>query len=497
MASTYNSPGVYRQEIFIKAPPVLQTGVPGFVGFAGPPALGGLGNPPGEPDPPGAPTVTAGPVSGTLPPGTYFTRITFYDATGESAASPETSTVLPVRGSLVVQAPALRPPQAGGYKVYIGATSGVGALQGTVAGTPGNWSDFTLSSSLADGAINQPVMLNRKEEFSQHFSSLAGSFLQAAVNGFFDNGGTRCYVVAADPAQPVQALRDAIAALAPLDDLDLVAVPDAVTLRTFENLTDKQGIALVQAEALLHCAQQGNRFAILDSLPSASVDDVMSQCSQLLSGQQAPVNGALYYPWLLTSSDPNPVPACGHVAGIYARSDARLGVFKAPANEEIFGVLDLETQIDNSIQDRLNPARVNCLRAFPGRGIRVWGARTIGVPPPPADPWLYVNVRRLFLTLRRWIDLNMGWATFEPNDARLWVRIQRELTAFLTKLLRAGALRGNTPAEAFFVKCDGENNPPELRDTGQLVVEIGLAPLSPSEFIVVRIVRRAGATPDD
>jgi phage tail sheath protein FI len=386
MAQTYKSPGVYRQEEFLKPPPVLQTGVPGFVGFA-------------------------------------------------------------------------------------------------------DLADHPLPEGKA--RMYEPAPLSRKEEFRALFKCVNGSFLADAVDGFFDNGGTRCYVVAADSkSNRVDGLSKAIAALAPLEDMDLVAVPDASVL------PDKQSIARVQGETLMHCAQQSNRFAILDSLPSASVDDVMDQCKRLVMGQQEPVNGALYYPWLVTSTKPTAVPPCGHVAGIYGRSDARTGVFKAPANEEIFGVLDLETQIDNSVQDRLNPARVNCLRAFPGRGIRVWGARTVGSVPPDPD-WLYVNVRRLFLTLRRWIDLNMGWATFEPNDSRLWVRILRELTVFLTKLQRDGALQGRTPAEAFYVKCDAENNPPEVRDLGQVVIEIGLAPLSPAEFIVVRIVRRAGGTPDD
>lgn len=389
MAQTYNSPGVYRQEIFLKPPPVLQTGVPAFVGFASP-------------------------------------------------------------------------------------------LQD------------------ANIQVNQPVPLSRKEDFSACFSNGSGSFLADAVAGFFDNGGLRCYVVAVDTAgDPAQGLVNAIAVLSPLEDMDLVAVPDVSTLVTFDQKLDKQSIARVQAEMLAHCARQGNRFAILDSLPGASVDDVMDQCKQLVVGQQEPLNGALYYPWLVTSNDNvNPVPPCGHVAGIYGRSDAKTGVFKAPANEEVFGVLDLEMQIDNCIQDKLNPARVNCLRAFPGRGIRVWGARTIGSVPPDLD-WLYVNVRRLFLTVRRWIDLNMGWATFEPNDSRLWVRISRELTIFLSRLQRDGALQGATPAEAFFVKCDAENNPPEVRDLGQVVIEIGLAPLAPAEFIVVRIVRLAGGTPDN
>jgi phage tail sheath protein FI len=388
MTQTYNSPGVYRQEIFLKAPPALQTGVPGFVGFAG------------------------------LSPG-------------------------------------------------------------------------------GEATFNRPVVLYRKEEFNLHFSGVAGSFMADVIDGFFNNGGTRCYAVAADPAKDsVQGLRDAIAVLAPLDDLDLVAVPDAMTLRAFDGAPDNQAIAVVQAELLTHCAQQGNRMAILDSLPGAGIDDVVDQSQRLLLGQREPVNGALYYPWLRSSGNSRTLPPCGHVAGVYARSDAKAGVFKAPANEEIFGVLDLEIQIDNSVQDRLNPARVNCLRAFPGRGIRVWGARTIGSVPP--DPnWLYISVRRLFLTLGRWIDLNMAWATFEPNDARLWVRIQRELNVVLTKLLRDGALRGATPAEAFYTKCDAENNPPELRDVGQVVIEIGLAVLAPAEFIVVRIVRRAGVTLDN
>jgi phage tail sheath protein FI len=177
------------------------------------------------------------------------------------------------------------------------------------------------------------------------------------------------------------------------------------------------------------------------------------------------------------------------VGGIFARTDARVGVFKAPANEEVFGVLDLDANVDDGVQGQLNPEGVNCLRAFPRRGIRVWGARTLSRDLN----WRYVNVRRLFLTLRRWIDLNMTWANFEPNEPRLWVRIQRELTTYLNRLLQDGALKGATPAEAFYVKCDSETNPPELREVGQVVTEIGLAPQSPAEFIVVRIIHFAPA----
>jgi phage tail sheath protein FI len=381
MAQRYHTPGVYREEVFLKPETLLPTGVPGFVGFAD---AGSQGGPP----------------------------------------------------------------------------------------------------------VNTPVALHRKEEFADRFGSRPESYLAEAIAGFFENGGVRCYVVrAAASADPVAALQQALVPLAALHDLDLVLVPDAMSLRLADGKPDVSAMVQVQRQMLIHCATEGNRLALLDAWPEATPAAVLTQRDQLTIGQAEPVNGALYYPWLRLVSG-RLVPPCGHVAGIIARSDTRVGVFKAPANEEILGVLDLETGIDNSIQDQLNPEGINCLRAFRGRGIRVWGARSLSRDPN----WRYVNVRRLFLTLRRWIDLNMVWATFEPNEPRLWVRIQRELTTYLTQLLRNGALKGPTPAQAFYVKCDVETNPPDLREVGQVVTEIGLAPLAPAEFIVVRIIHRAGAT---
>jgi uncharacterized protein len=350
---------------------------------------------------------------------------------------------------------------------------------------------------------NTPVALHRKEEFDAKFKGRPDSFLAEAVTGFFDNGGVRCYVARADPdacnrvMDREKALKDAIAALEPLDDLDLLAIPDAMTLKPENNKSAPEAIEAikrVQVGALNQCAKLGDRFAILDSLLADTEEGVLKWRNSLTRGQAEPVNGSLYYPWInvyypgMKDQKGRLIPPCGHVAGIYARTDAKVGPFKAPANEELIGVTDLEKQIDNQIQDNLNPKGVNCLRAFPGRGIRVWGARTLSDEPD----WRYVSVRRLFLTLRRWIDLNMAWAAFEPNKPRLWSRIQRELTTYLTKLLRDGALKGATPEQAFFVKCNAETNPPELREVGQVVTEIGLAPLAPAEFIVVRITHRAG-----
>jgi phage tail sheath protein FI len=252
-------------------------------------------------------------------------------------------------------------------------------------------------------------------------------------------------------------------------------------------LPDQESILPVQRHAVAHCAKQGDRLAILDALLGSRVDTLLKQRDDILLGQAEPVSATLYYPWLRTLEG-RLVPPSGAVAGIFARTDARTGVHKAPANEAVTGVRDLEPDVDAATQDKLNPEGINCLRAFPGRGIRVWGARTISRDPS----WRYVNVRRLVLTLRRWIALNMTWAGFEPNRPGLWVRIERELRGYLTQLWRAGALSGDTPEAAFYVKCDAETNPPERRDSGEVVTEIGLAPNPPAEFVVIRIVQREG-----
>jgi phage tail sheath protein FI len=346
---------------------------------------------------------------------------------------------------------------------------------------------------------NQPVLLRRKEEFDSKFSRLTteAGFLPSAVAGFFDNGGELCYVTRAENVDEFRlesALLAALDSLAKVAEIDLVAVPDAMMLRMGTAL-DAEAICRVQQAALAQCARLGERLAILDALPEADLERLALSRNELTRGQSEPLSGALYYPWIRTAG--GLTPPCGHVAGIYARTDARAGVFKAPANEEVIGAQDLEVisngnevaiRVDNLIQDDLNSEGINCLRSFPGRGIRVWGARTLSREPE----WLYVNVRRLFLTLRRWIDLNMTWVGFEPDTPRLWLRIQRELTSYLTGLWRKGALAGMSPEQAFYVKCDAETNPPESRESGQVVTEIGLAPGVPAEFIIVRIIHRGG-----
>jgi phage tail sheath protein FI len=365
-------------------------------------------------------------------------------------------------------------------------------------GTPGF---VGLAGGDSPSPPNQPVILRRKEEFESKFGRLNPDFgfLAGAVAGFFDNGGGLCYVARAENTDEFEreaALIAALKSLEAVEEIDLVAVPDAMTLR-LDNEFNADAIRRVQQEALAQCARLGSRLAILDALPEREPKSLVQYRNDLTVGQAEPLSGALYYPWIKTGIE-RLTPPCGHVAGVYARTDARAGVFKAPANEEVIGALDLyviadgkntAVRVDNLLQDDLNSEGINCLRAFPGRGISVWGARTLS----RESEWRYVNVRRLFLTLRRWIDLNMTWANFEPDTPRLWLRIQRELTSYLTRLWRKGALAGMSPEQAFYVKCDAETNPPESRESGQVVTEIGLAPGVPAEFIIVRIIHRNGA----
>jgi len=205
---------------------------------------------------------------------------------------------------------------------------------------------------------------------------------------------------------------------------------------------------------------------------------------------------AVYYPWIevadLTGSNGRTrmIPPSGYMAGIYARVDDERGVHKAPANEIVRGALGLEVIITKGEHDLLNPIGVNAIRTFPGRGIRVFGARTLSSDPS----WRYINVRRLFSMIEESIERSTQWVVFEPNDVMLWSRVTRDVTAFLRLVWRSGALFGASPDQAFYVKCDEETNPPEVRDVGQMIVEIGLAPVKPAEFVIFRVSQWSGDT---
>ncbi|MFF2324773.1 MULTISPECIES: phage tail sheath family protein [unclassified Streptomyces] len=285
--------------------------------------------------------------------------------------------------------------------------------------------------------------------------------------------------------------RTGFAGLEAIDEITMVAVPDLMSAHQRGDI-DAEGVKAVQLAVISHCEQMGDRVAVLDTPPGMSAQRVRTWRNDDAGYDSR--YATVYYPWLKVF-DPATghnqlVPPSGHVAGVWARSDGERGVHKAPANEVIRGALDLELRLSKGEQDLLNPIGVNCVRAFPGRGIRIWGARTLSSDPA----WRYLNVRRLFNYLEESILLGTQWVVFEPNDDRLWSSIRRNVTAFLTEEWRRGALFGRTAEEAFYVKCDRDNNPQESIDLGQVVCEIGVAPVKPAEFVIFRLAQFSDST---
>ncbi|MEV0292372.1 phage tail sheath family protein [Nocardia sp. NPDC050710] len=285
--------------------------------------------------------------------------------------------------------------------------------------------------------------------------------------------------------------RTGFSGLEAIEEVTMVVVPDLMSAYE-RGAIDLESVQAVQSAMITHCELMGNRVAILDSPPGLSPQQVKEW--RLEKAGYDSKYAALYYPWIKVF-DPSVgagrfVPPSGHIAGIWARNDESRGVHKAPANEVVRGALTLGVQLTKPEHDLLNPVGVNCIRSFPGRGIRVWGARTLSSDPA----WRYLNVRRLFNYLEESILNGTQWVVFEPNDDALWARIRRTISAFLVNEWRKGALFGLTPDEAFYVKCDRETNPAEGIDAGQVVCEIGVAPVKPAEFVVFRLAQISGGT---
>jgi len=270
--------------------------------------------------------------------------------------------------------------------------------------------------------------------------------------------------------------KSGIKALEDIDGINIIAVPGISDVK-------------VQNEIISQCELLKDRFAILDAEPDADIASVQVHRDQLDSKY-----AAVYYPWIKITDPLEKIdiftPPGGSIAGIYARSDTERGVHKAPANERLRGAIDVKVRVGKREQDILNPKGINCIRVFPGRGIRIWGARTIS-----SDAlWKYVNVRRLFLFLEESIDEGTQWVVFEPNDEKLWARVRQTITQFLTRVWKDGALMGTTSEEAFFVKCDRTTMTQDDIDNGRLIVLIGVAPVKPAEFVIFRIAQWAGGS---
>ena len=345
-------------------------------------------------------------------------------------------------------------------------------------------SDF--SSSVAAGEVRLCTNFSEYKKFFGDFSTDVGHRnLTHAVFGFFNNGGSRCYVARVTATTGIQGVLTKFEAI---DEIAIVAAPGII---------DNSVRSVIDS----HCRQRTqDRFAIFDSPEVVETGGNLDTTLLIPStaGNLLPQNSdfvAFYFPWLQvfdqatqiqspTGTGLQFVPPSGHVAGIYARVDTQRGVHKAPANEPVLGALGLKYGISKAQQDGLNPHGVNCIRPLNGN-IRVWGARTMG-GDANAD-LKYIPVRRLLLFLRESIDEGMQFVVFEPNTPALWQKIVRNVSAFLTNVWRSGALFGTTVQEAFFVKCDAELNPPEVRELGQVITEIGVAIVRPAEFVIFRI----------
>jgi hypothetical protein len=360
-----------------------------------------------------------------------------------------------------------------------------------------------------DKRVNEPVAINNWAQFTREFVPEGGEStpLSHAVYGFFQNGGSRCYVVNVGEGNPIAGggqERAGLAVLEQIDEIAIVAAPGYTDAASYDAL-------------LTHCETLKDRVAILEAPRDVSAINQLTEVAAVEvpegdgggdggaeeNGEQQGLRardseggyGAYYFPWITVRDPLSPgemvnVSPAGHIAGIWARSDAERGVHKAPANEIVRGALNLTYRLTRAEQGTLNQAGVNCIRFFAAEGIRVWGARTLAGDPE----WRYLNVRRLFNMIKESIAQSTRWIVFEPNDYTLWKSIRRDISAFLTVLWRDGALMGRTPQEAFFVKCDEETNPPEIVDQGKVVTLIGIAPVKPAEFIIFRISQQQAGT---
>lgn len=307
------------------------------------------------------------------------------------------------------------------------------------------------------------IELTSFSEFKRLVGEDCSLYLALAVKNFFDNGGQCCHVARIAATDSLASALDTLA----VDKISILCCPDEPSIPNAAQLM------------AAHCEQRKDRVCILQSVQPSVPDE----------NHQVPVHSAYaayYYPWLSVSAPDGAsvtIPPCGHIAGVYARTDLEHGVWKAPANATIEKVDSLSQDITDAQSKLLGARGINPLRRFPDRGIVVWGARTTSEDPE----WKYVNVRRLFIFLEQSIYRGLQWVVFEPNQAPLWAQVRVTIENFLAAQWRSGALSGDKPEEAYFVHCDRTTMTQTDLDEGRLVVIVGVAPVRPAEFVIVRI----------
>ncbi len=506
MATSYLSPGVYVEEVDKGPKPIegVGTAIAAFIGFA-------------EQGPVGEPTLITSWTQftgtfGSFVKGTYLalsvygwfnnggtvcyvTRLPGVVGSGGASSATAATAALPSRSSAALPSLDVTAVDAGAdVTVEVRAAEGGADDSFTFVARRGSDEEVFPNVTLSKGrnARNVVEVVNKESKLVRLAEREMGGTLaeRAPAVGSY----ALATVSTSVPAIPEISTRDIIGdasertginGLEVLDIVTMVAVPDVMAAYQAGRISE-EGVRAVQTALMDHCAGMQDRVAIIDPMPGMKPQQVRDWRMNVANYDSK--YAALYYPWIkvanpIGNGDGVLVPPSGHLAGIWARNDAERGVHKAPANEVVRGAIGLEFQISRNEQDTLNPVGINCIRAFPGRGIRVWGARTLSSDPA----WRYLNVRRLFNFIEKSIENGTQWVVFEPNNYDLWARIKRDLRAFLVRNWRDGALFGQNPSEAFYVKCDAELNTAEVRDAGQVIVEIGLAPVKPAEFVIFRI----------
>ncbi len=513
MAVTYASPGVYVEEVDRGPKPIEPVGasITAFVGITAEASLKAVDPETGVRVPVEsvlnkATLVTnwtqytdifGGFVSGAFLPDAVYgffangggpCYVTSLRALSEGDVKAESATVtIPAEKGSSFKVTAKTPGPAGNNLTVVirGEVDDAGKPTGNFSMTVGGETKTGLSMKKGDG----DAYLENASFDAVEVSSI-GAAGAVPLDGSYDLAGGGIPPLTAgdfigDPAE-----RTGLGGLEPLDDIRIVLCPDVMAGYDGSDKA-KERVKMVQEAMITHCELMRYRFAILDTPPGLNAQQAKEWRNYVNFDTSY---AAMYYPWIQiadlsgSGSTTKMVPPSGHVVGIYNRTDSERGVHKAPANEIVRGALDLELKLSRGEQDTLNPIGVNCIRTFPGRGIRVWGARTLSSD----GSWRYINVRRLFIVVEASIDIGMQWVVFEPNDQQLWARVRRDVRAFLTNIWSSGALFGLAASEAFYVKCDEELNPPEVRDLGQLIIEIGICPVKPAEFVIFRISQWAG-----
>jgi hypothetical protein len=354
------------------------------------------------------------------------------------------------------------------------------------------------------GPIDVPLLLSDWSAVEREFGGLSGgSPLARAVHDYFENGG-RSAVVVRVGAFGAEAEWQGLAALESLPDVNLLVLPDVAAPGT---RMPAEAARAVVSEAAAFC-ERHRAMLLLDAPADWTGVDAIEAAAASDDGLAGALgtdsaNAAVYFPRVRTADPlggaPVAVGAAGAVAGVIARTDATRGVWAAPAGTDaaIRGAAGLDVSLKDDELDRVNRLGVNCLRELPGGSTVVWGARTLQGADAAGSEWKYVPVRRFVLFLEESIDRGLRWAVFEPNAEPLWQSVRRDVTAFLHGLWRDGAFPGRTPDEAFFVRCGEDTMTQNDLDNGRLVVEIGIAPVRPAEFVILRIRSHAKPADDD